>query len=58
MHMHICPSCIAAGVEAARQGLPYLKASWHYYIQTIKDKIHERKDCSHVEKDECQRQEL
>ena len=58
MHFHICPVEISAVVMAVEQGLPYLRSSWCYHIQNIKDKFNERKNCTHASKDECERQEI
>ena len=58
MHIHICPVEIAAALDFVRQGLPYMKMSWCYHVENIKDKIHERKCCENAEENEGERQEI
>ena len=58
MHIHICPVEITAALMAVEQGTLYLRSHWCYHVQNIKDKIDERKGCTHASEDACERQEI
>ena len=58
MHIHICPVEIAAALDVVRGGLPLVKATWCYHVESIKEKINERKDCKDASRDACDGQEL
>ena len=51
MHIHICPVEITAALMAVEHGTLYLRSSWCYHVQNIKDKINERKDCTNASQD-------
>jgi hypothetical protein len=58
MHIHICPVEISAALMAVEQGLPYVRASWCYHTQNIKDKINEWKGSENASTNEGQRQSI